>query len=151
MGEILLAEGIEFDDGDTIAIGDGVNETVTFELDSVENAGLTASDHKGIDFEPSATNVDLAQLIAAAINGQGGNLFVSAEMTASEAKARVALTSDLPGELGNVKIVIAAGNLNLSVSGMSGGKAVRCRAPATCLRAEDCETHTCGADGLCAD
>ncbi len=80
-GTITLNPGVLFADGDTITLGDGVNDNVVFELDLASDQGVSG-DNKGIDFDGTEDNVALATAIADAINGQDENLRVIAAIAA---------------------------------------------------------------------
>src|SRR6185503_12618236 len=64
-------------------LGDGINPAVVFELHWAQADGLKVSSHKGIDFDGTENNLELALLIRDAINNQGNNLRVGAVMTAA--------------------------------------------------------------------
>jgi hypothetical protein len=82
-GTITLNPGVLFADGDTITLGDGLNPNVVFELDLATDQGLADGDNKGIDFDGTEDNAELANLIANAINGQDENLRVVAVIAAA--------------------------------------------------------------------
>jgi hypothetical protein len=172
-GTITIDPITYFADGDTITIGDGLHNPVTFEFDLATAPGVT-SPHVAIHFDGTEDEQGLALLLTNAINtqdsankldvsattdtgvsdgaggagGQGGQGSVSnAGNGQGGAPARstavINLINDRAGARGNVKIKDTAGNPNFHVAGMSGGNAVVCSTATVCDSDDECASGDC--------
>jgi len=160
-----------FQDGDRFTVGDGVNDSVTFEFDCFGGVVCnppTATDgvaegREEISFTGTEDEAGMAALIVSAINGAG--LRITADVAtpndggggeggaAGAAGAAptipgepivIELDHELFGDRGNVDISERVANGNFDVSGFSGGEAISCPAAETaCSDGDACESGTC--------
>jgi hypothetical protein len=116
-GYIDVASVAGWVDGtDTFTLNDGVNSTATvFELD---NDGVVTAGRVRVDYSGSPTLAQMAVRIAAAINGVGDKLLISAEVD-DLITTRVNLTNYAGGTPGNIAITETVADGNFTVSGMS--------------------------------
>ena len=122
----------------TFTISDGINPAVVFEYD---RDGSVVGANKPINVSAANSNNSYAVATAAAINGVGAELGITAVVSA----ANVDLTNDVAGARGNQTILTNAQTSRLTVSGMSGGGGFDCAVGTGCAQNEDCTSGTCNA------
>lgn len=134
-------------DRETFTLNDGVNPPVIFEFD---NNGSVGQGHIAVSYGGNLFARDVALNIESAIRSahSAGTLRITANADPDPLIPVVHLINDRPGSVGNQAITETVGNVNFSVTGMSGGGGYDCTAGAGCSVDEDCETGlTCQGTG----
>lgn len=114
-GQIEAVESAALTDAESFVLDDGVNPAITFEFDN-DGSVVPTPTLIAINFVAAQTAATVATNIAAAINGVGATLAITAVATGSV----VALTNDATGVAGNVNII---NNTVMDITGMAGGAA----------------------------
>lgn len=114
-GRIESVESDALTDGETFILNDGVNPAITFEFDD-DGSVVPTPTLVPINFVPAQSAATVATNIAAAINGVGATLAITAAVSSTV----VNLTNDTAGVAGNVNII---NNTVMDVVGMAGGAA----------------------------
>ena len=114
-GFIITVSGSSLVDGETFTVSDGINPSTTFEFDS---NGSVSAGQVGITFTAGQNATNIRDAIINAVNSAGASLAVTAW---DGGAARVNLTNDNGGAVGNLPLTETVTNPSFTVDGMAGG------------------------------
>ncbi len=123
-------------DGESFTIDDGINDPVTFEMDTNSSCQQTAV-HKCVTVSGTSTTATIAASIQTAIAGASSSISSSVAGGGSQ----VSLSNTAAGINGNVAIQTSGSSGAIVVEGMTGG--VGCPVGSLCQSRTDCVSNTC--------
>jgi cysteine-rich repeat protein len=138
-GSLTALAPVHFHNGETFTLDDGANPTTTFEFNTT-GAGYTVSmGNVAVDISTATDDVSVAGFIAAAINGVGATL----KITATGSTATLTLTNDAAGTVGNHAQSETVVDPTFALTPMSGGTGTGCALGVACNSGPDCASGLC--------
>jgi cysteine-rich repeat protein len=142
VGVVVCPKGMEFIDGETLTLNDGVNAPTVFEFDF---GGGVAGGHVAIALTSGDGSSTVGSQVKTKINAIGAGLAI----TATNSSGTVNLTNDRASVAGNAPIIETVVTPNFTVNGMSGGAGGDCPSGTGCKTNNDCVSGVCGAGSTC--
>ena len=141
-----MGNGVTFNNLETFSLSDGIHGRVTFRFTSSSAAPPAGTVF--IDIASNTSGPQMANKIAAAIQGVGRALAINAGVNPSNSR-QVVLVNSNPGSVGNQPVNETVGSSNFGVTGMAGGVGYDCADAVGCRDGRDCGSGVCGVSHLC--